>query len=598
MQLKNPTQLLKFGSSGKPGFRFFCLSQDLTSLTWQSTKKSAANTKVDLKDIKEIVFGQRTEKFRRNNRPDLENLSFSIIYVDAKISSQSESLDLVCKDEAEFQLWTTALEALTQGKIDTHKLELARMSSFLQPVVTENKLTRKAGKHAFMGANDVYAFGWGEWGQNGTGPNDAFSVNATPKLLEHLLGQGVSYVACGWSHTTCLLDDGQVVQYGNRTGTGLVEDFFLPTITRMPERTTIVSLACGAFHSMALTDLGQVLSWGCNVHGQLGHGNFTDVSEPTFIEAFDTVPTVSGDSEVQGTCISSISCGAYFSAAVADDGRLFTWGCGDHGSLGNNDTKDQPVPSIVHDLAGIQIVRMACGDNHMIASTKSDTYSWGWNGCGQLGLDHEEEEHRPHEIQVLKGCEVKDLCCGAAHSVAIVFVPRANETHVMTWGNNTNGQLGQGKKKRLVRPMMIPELRSKHVVEVKAGAFHTLVRTEKGEVYSSGSNKYGQLGQGHTGDQVEFRPLEALQGKHGRLLSCGGQHSAILTARNMLDDSEAKECMSCKGIFTFVNRRHHCRNCGGIFCNTCSNKKAAILKYGFTEPVRVCTSCYVKLGAR
>jgi hypothetical protein len=33
-----------------------------------------------IKDIKEIRFGQRTEKFKRNNRPEFEQFSFSIIY--------------------------------------------------------------------------------------------------------------------------------------------------------------------------------------------------------------------------------------------------------------------------------------------------------------------------------------------------------------------------------------------------------------------------------------------------------------------------------------------------------------------------------------
>lgn len=65
---------------GKPGFRAFQLSPDLLSLTWQSKNKTAGKTKVDLKDIRQIRYGQRTDKFKRNNRPDLENLSFSIIY--------------------------------------------------------------------------------------------------------------------------------------------------------------------------------------------------------------------------------------------------------------------------------------------------------------------------------------------------------------------------------------------------------------------------------------------------------------------------------------------------------------------------------------
>ncbi|EEB05177.1 ubiquitin-protein ligase E/phosphatidylinositol(3)-phosphate binding protein [Schizosaccharomyces japonicus yFS275] len=36
-------------------------------------------------------------------------------------------------------------------------------------------------------------------------------------------------------------------------------------------------------------------------------------------------------------------------------------------------------------------------------------------------------------------------------------------------------------------------------------------------------------------------------------------------------DSEAIECVSCGTPFTFFHRRHHCRKCGFIFCNNCSN---------------------------
>jgi hypothetical protein len=50
---------------------------------------------VDFKDMKEVRFGQRTEVFRRNNRSDLETLSFSIIY-NGK-DQPNKSLDLVCK---------------------------------------------------------------------------------------------------------------------------------------------------------------------------------------------------------------------------------------------------------------------------------------------------------------------------------------------------------------------------------------------------------------------------------------------------------------------------------------------------------------------
>jgi hypothetical protein len=35
--------------------------------------------------------------------------------------------------------------------------------------------------------------------------------------------------------------------------------------------------------------------------------------------------------------------------------------------------------------------------------------------------------------------------------------------------------------------------------------------------------------------------------------------------------------MACKATFTMIRRRHHCRNCGGLFCGACSSKRIALL---------------------
>jgi len=167
-----------------------------------------------------------------------------------------------------------------------------------------------------------------------------------------------------------------------------------------------------------------------------------------------------------------------------------------------------------------------------------------------------------------------------------------------SWGSNGNGQLGQSKQKRVLQPTPIPKIGKQHIVEVVCGAMHSMLRTENGDVYSSGLNKYGQLGHGTTADVDEFKLIDGLKGKNARMMACGGENSAVLTARAWVEDNEAKDCMACKKVFSFVIRKHHCRNCGGIFCNDCSSKKMAILKYGVIEPVRVCGSCFVKLGGR
>ncbi|CAH8850954.1 unnamed protein product [Trichobilharzia szidati] len=66
-----------------------------------------------------------------------------------------------------------------------------------------------------------------------------------------------------------------------------------------------------------------------------------------------------------------------------------------------------------------------------------------------------------------------------------------------------------------------------------------------------------------------------------------------LTNRQWTKDDEAMTCFGCDREFSISTRRHHCRNCGGIFCQTCSSNRAATT---FSkDPVRVCQACYKEL---
>ncbi|XP_055588231.1 lateral signaling target protein 2 homolog [Uranotaenia lowii] len=61
-----------------------------------------------------------------------------------------------------------------------------------------------------------------------------------------------------------------------------------------------------------------------------------------------------------------------------------------------------------------------------------------------------------------------------------------------------------------------------------------------------------------------------------------------------IPDGDAPRCMACASSFTPFRRRHHCRNCGGVFCGVCSSTSAPLPKYGLTKAVRVCRDCYVR----
>ena len=59
-------------------------------------------------------------------------------------------------------------------------------------------------------------------------------------------------------------------------------------------------------------------------------------------------------------------------------------------------------------------------------------------------------------------------------------------------------------------------------------------------------------------------------------------------------DRDAKHCFSidCQIMFSSFVRKHHCRECGGVFCSDCSDQKKSLSHLGFAGKVRVCKSCF------
>ncbi|XP_013394068.1 RUN and FYVE domain-containing protein 2 isoform X1 [Lingula anatina] len=62
------------------------------------------------------------------------------------------------------------------------------------------------------------------------------------------------------------------------------------------------------------------------------------------------------------------------------------------------------------------------------------------------------------------------------------------------------------------------------------------------------------------------------------------------------DDAEATNCKGCTKEFSLSRRKHHCRNCGDIYCSECSDNKMPLPSSA--KPVRVCDNCHTLLLQR
>ncbi|XP_078085206.1 alsin isoform X2 [Mustelus asterias] len=101
------------------------------------------------------------------------------------------------------------------------------------------------------------------------------------------------------------------------------------------------------------------------------------------------------------------------------------------------------------------------------------------------------------------------------------------QSELWSWGRGKEGQLGHGDVLPRLHPLCIKSLSSREVVQVVAGAYHSLALTAQSQVYSWGSNAYGQLG--HTeSPTVMPRLIKIPEGVRVWDVAAGQGHSLFL----------------------------------------------------------------------
>ncbi len=316
---------------------------------------------------------------------------------------------------------------------------------------------------------------------------------------------GSAYDANSPSHVLALCSDGSIVSWGNNNygtlGNGNKTDSAVPVLvdeTGVLAGKTVVAIAAGYHHSLALCSDGTLATWGANGNGQLGNGGSNNKSSPGLVDQTGVLA---------GKKVVGIASGGNHCVALCSDGTLATWGDNDNGQLGNNGGADSPVPVLV-DLADGSVLppnsvrAVVAGDDECLAVYATGNglalAAWGANGSGQLGNNSKTASPVPVAVDqtgVLAGKTVVSMGI-AAHTLAL-----CSDGTLADWGNNTQGQLGNGTLTSTQAPGLASvspgsALLGRRVVSVAVGYYYSLALCSDGTVATWGADVDGQLGNG------------------------------------------------------------------------------------------------------
>ena len=351
----------------------------------------------------------------------------------------------------------------------------------------------------------VWAWGYNNSGQLG---DNSTTNRTTPVQVTGLTD--VMAIAAGNEHSLALKSDGTVWAWGNsnsgRLGAGTLSSTTVPV--KVSITADVTAIAAGAEHSLAIKSDGTVWAWGYNGSGRLGQDNA--------IYGYRNTPT-----QVQGglSGVTAIAAGSNHSMALKSDGTLWGWGDNSSGKLGDGIITSRYLPAQVQGGTTDAIAVAAGGTYTMAVGSDGSVWIWGSNYNSQLGTGLSSSAATP--IQVMNGFSaLAKLSSSASHNVAL-----KSDNTVWTWGDNGNGQLGDGTNNPKGSPALVSGLTGE-MTAVSAGYNHTLALKSDGTVWAWGNNNYGQLGNNSTTSSLTPIQVTGLTGVSA--VSAGSQFSLAL----------------------------------------------------------------------
>ncbi|XP_060550049.1 X-linked retinitis pigmentosa GTPase regulator isoform X6 [Pantherophis guttatus] len=169
-------------------------------------------------------------------------------------------------------------------------------------------------------------------------------------------------------------------------------------------------------------------------------------------------------------------------------------------------------------------LHMSCGDEHTSVVTENGKlYMFGSNNWGQLGLGTKNTVSKPTCVKVLKPEKVKLAACGRNHT--LIYTEKRN---LYATGGNSEGQLGLGGTEERSAFHLVSYFTSQHKIkQLAAGSYTSAALTEDGQLFMWGDNSEGQIGLGNEANACV--PHQVDVGKPVFWISCGYYHSALIT---------------------------------------------------------------------
>lgn len=427
----------------------------------------------------------------------------------------------------------------------------------------------------------VYSFGRGDCGQQGSGiitPEGPSGMT----VIESLRGKDVISVAAGAFHSAAVTADGELFtwgandegQCGVRMGSACPaisettdmnftasSDTSLsltrPTRVETLENFKVGTVACGDAHTVVLLDDGNVLAVGRGEYGQLGIGHPPVDGTDRNISRTSSVPPAKQESfkpvralRDAGTTVIRVAPGGNHTVFLDTTGMVYAAGDGSFGALGvdnpcsphgsDQDTTDpdkdtdsaNTIISAAHPLPlprlwPIGIAYIAAGEAHTAALSADglSLFTWGRGGSGALGLGSFESVRFPMLVKIPRGAPLCAVSCGNDHTVVLTH----EEGACYAWGQGTWGATGLGHRSATCIPQPVTGFEGKRIVQISAGARHTLFLADDNSVWATGSNEYGQCGDivgGHSSKSVDQEDdLVIIRPKVVRLFAAGAELS-------------------------------------------------------------------------